>query len=395
MDKLLYIIFEHFSFATGIGVQVLSVRGEARYVSPLLAQHMETVDRLLDAVDCTAAERMSLIYSCYQARRSGGRYIFLGPSGLAYCTSPLFGEGGILEAEVVAGPFLMTDPDDYLEIDIFDRLKADRNKIEPLKVGIAALPYKSPVAARAVREHLFLCAAHSDWDIPPSVYPIQMDYLPYPLDKEDTFLDAVSKGDIQGAGGILNDILLQMLFHSGTDVKMLRSRVFELTVLLSRAAIKGNANIDAIFGLNYAYVREIDALSNLQDVVEWLHGLTRRFRQHVFAFAKSRNTSVIYKSIDYINSNYMYKITLQDMAGHVFLSPSYFSKLFKDETGQTPTSFLTGVRIDASKRLLLDPNLSIVDITEMAGFDNQSYFTRVFKKAEGQTPNQYRLRNRQ
>jgi AraC-like DNA-binding protein len=72
---------------------------------------------------------------------------------------------------------------------------------------------------------------------------------------------------------------------------------------------------------------------------------------------------------------------------------TYFSKVFKDKMKQTPGSFITSVRIDASKRLLQDSLIAIVDIPEMVGFESQSYFTRVFKKAEGCTPAQYRRSN--
>ena len=389
----LYIIFEHFSYATNVGVQVLSIKGESLYKSPLFKEFEGMYERLLYALGCARLEGSALVYGTYQARRASGRHIFLAPSGLVYCACHLPGKDDTLAAGVIAGPFLMVDHADYLEIDVYDRLKTPPGDVEPLTAYISKLPYKSPLAARALREHLCLCAAHANWDTPPSSYPIQIDAFPYPLDKEDTFLDAVSRGDSQGAGALLNDILTQVLFLSGRDYKMLRSRVYELTVLLARAAIKGGANIDAIFGLNYAYIREIDALNGLEDVIEWLHGLTRRFRQHVFPLYQSKNIGVIYKAINYINTNYMFKITLQDMADHIFLSPTYFSKLFKDETGQTPSAFLSGVRIEASKRLLRDSSFNIADIPEMVGLDNQSYFTRVFKKSEGLTPNQYRKNN--
>jgi len=390
--KELHIIFEHFSYATGVGVQIMSVSGEIRYASSLLCELKGILNRLLDIVDCAAAERMSLICGCYQSRRFGGRYIFFGPSGLAYCASPMLNSRGVLESGVVAGPFLMTDHDEYLSIDILDRLKVPRKAAALIESDIAELPYKSPIASRSLSEHLFLCAFNSDAP-PPPAYPIQIDGFAYPFDKEDALLKAISQGDTRKAGALLNDILGQVLFHSGSSFETLRSRVFELTVLLSRAALKGSANVDAIFGLNYAYLRELDELSSVEDIVRWLHGVTRRFGQHVFDFAGSRHAGVIYKATSYIKANYMHKITLQDMANHVFLSPTYFSKLFKEETGQTPGNFLTAVRIDESKRLLRSQALNIVDIPARVGFDNQSYFARVFKKFEGQTPGKYRRDN--
>ena len=81
---------------------------------------------------------------------------------------------------------------------------------------------------------------------------------------------------------------------------------------------------------------------------------------------------------------------VQDVADHVFLSASYFSKVFRDGTGQTPGEYITAVRVEAAKKLLRDPGVNLVEVSELVGFESQSYFTRVFKKATGGTPGKYR-----
>ena len=383
-----YTVFEHFAYACGVDIRLFSLTGEMLFES-----HSELsgfMDQLFEMLDCADTERMSLLYSFYQARRFGGRYTFIAPSGLTYCSSPII-VGGEFIAGVAAGPFLMVDYDEYLAIDVIDRHKPDEASINTLQAGIEKVPVITPTQARAINEQLFICT-HYYGHMPELGVPIQTTALAYPLDKEDDLLAAVSRGDIRLAGQVLNDILGQVLFHSGNDIEILRTRVFELIVLLSRAALKGGANIDAIFGLKYEILREIDALSTLEDIVLWMHNVTRRFGQHVFDFTGAKRADIIHKAIDYINNNYMNRITLQDIADHVFLSPTYFSKVFKDETGQTPIGFLTAVRIEAGKRLLRDPEISISSIPGLVGFEDQSYFSRVFKKIENQTPADYRNR---
>lgn len=384
-------VFETFSVATGIGAAVLGLSGQARFASSVWAGLFGTMESLLSALDCAETEPMALVYGFYQARRFGGRYIFFAPSGLVYCASPLINSRGEMLSGVVAGPFMMTDHDEYLSIDVLRRQAFDPRDTESIQRQIREIPAKTPAQAGAIGELLHLCAARFS-DAAELTYAPHGDVLAaaYPLDKEDELLTAVSRGDVQSASALLNDILGQVLFHSGSDFELLRVRVFELTVLLSRAVLKGGANIDAIFGLNYGYLREIDALSSTEDIIQWLHGVTRRFARHVFDFAGAKHADVIYKAVAYMRRHYAQKITLADIADHVLLSPTYFSKVFKLETGQTPCNFLTGVRIDASKRLLRDPSVQLVDVPEMVGFDNQSYFTKVFKKAESRTPGRYR-----
>jgi AraC-like DNA-binding protein len=267
--------------------------------------------------------------------------------------------------------------------------------VEAIRSGLQALPIKTPEQARAISELLYACVSHHSGEHPPvQAVATQTDAVSmgYSIEKEDELLTAISMGDVHTANALLNDIFGQILFHSGGDMEILRSRVVELTVLLSRAALKGGASIDAIFGLNYSYLREIDALSSPEDIVLWLHSVTRRFAQHVFDYANSKHVDIIYKAIAYIKQKFADKISLQDVADHVFLSPSYFSKVFKEETGQTPSGFITTVRIEASKKLLKDSSVNIIDIPELIGFESQSYFTQVFKKAEGCTPGRYRQR---
>lgn len=391
-----YEIFENLSLTAELGVTVLDTSGKTLFSSSIAASSADFLDRMLGILDCAENDRISLLYGCYQARRFGGRYVFLAPSGLAYCASPLAGDNRRPLSCAIAGPFLMMNYDEYMDIDVKWRYSVDEGFAETIAQGIHAVPLKTPALARAISEQLFVCASyHSLLHAvnPPEATQSFGDISPaYSIEKEDELLSAISMGDVNTASAMLNNILGQILFHANNNLEILRSRVVELTVLLSRAALKGGANIDAIFGLNYSYLHEIDALSSVEDIVLWLHQVTRRFAQHVFDYAGSKHVNVIYQAIDFIKCNYAKKITLQDVADSVFLSLTYFSKVFKEETGQTPGAYITAVRIEEAKKLLYDYSINIVDIPEMIGFESQSYFTKVFKKSEGCTPGRFRKR---
>jgi len=386
-----YAVLENLSLSVGVGVTAFSASGQTLFSSSVCASTAGFLSELEAILNYGDAEHVALLHGCYQARRFGGQYVFLAPSGLAYCASPLAMEKGEMIAGVVAGPFLMVDSHEYMEMDILSRRRLGERAMGTLENYLKNVPFILPARARAISELLFVCAsglsaAKETAAAPPAGSPVAA----YPIAKEDELLAAISIGDVHAAGALLNDILGQVLFHSSGDLEILRSRVVELTVLLSRAALRGGANIDAIFGLNYSFLREIDALDARDDIIQWLHGVTRRFAQHVFDYAQAKHVDVIYRAIAYIKQNYHNRITLQDVADHVFLSLSYFSKVFKEETGQAPGAFLTAIRIDAAKKRLRDPAVSIVEIPVLVGFESQSYFTRVFKKTTGCTPGRFR-----
>ncbi len=91
-----------------------------------------------------------------------------------------------------------------------------------------------------------------------------------------------------------------------------------------------------------------------------------------------------------MNQNLQEDISLDDVAGAINLSPTYFSRLFSNEMNMTYIEYLTMIRVEESKKYLVDTKHSISDIALRMGFSDQSYFSKVFKKVEGITPGKYR-----
>jgi AraC-like DNA-binding protein/ligand-binding sensor protein len=394
MDK--YKHFENLSVTAGIGIKVLDTSGQKLFESSVHANSAQFLNTLYEKTDCGESCRVAFLYGCYQSRRFGGRYIFFAPSGLVYCAAPMLDSKGKMLAGVLAGPFLLTEPEDFIDFDIQNNALLSSEDIDALREIIYSVPYISPKQAHALGEHLYyvVSAFPSQRELSEAV-PAQTDLFSaaYSIEKEDELLLAISKGDIHTANVVLNDILKQMLLHNGSNIEVLRSRVVELTVLLSRAALKGGADINEILGLNYGYLREIDSFSSVEDIVLWLHMVTRRFTDYVFEFHGAKHMDTIYKAIEYIKRNYAKKLSLKKIAEHLFISRQYFCRIFKEETGQTPGEYITFVRIEESKKLLRNSSINIIDIPERVGFENQSYFTKIFKKETGITPARYRREN--
>ncbi|HCS73796.1 MAG TPA: hypothetical protein DIW17_07970 [Clostridiales bacterium] len=91
-----------------------------------------------------------------------------------------------------------------------------------------------------------------------------------------------------------------------------------------------------------------------------------------------------------IQNQYSENLTLDDVARQVFISPYYLSHLFREELGVTFLEYLTRIRMEEAKRLLCDRSLTILDISARVGYEDPSYFSKVFKKNTGVSPNQYR-----
>ena len=94
--------------------------------------------------------------------------------------------------------------------------------------------------------------------------------------------------------------------------------------------------------------------------------------------------------IRYLQEHLDKEISLTILADEFHLSSQYISQLFKSEIGVNFLAYLTSIRMERAKKLLLATSLSIGEISEKCGYADYRVFTKAFKKEEGSTPSQYR-----
>ena len=92
----------------------------------------------------------------------------------------------------------------------------------------------------------------------------------------------------------------------------------------------------------------------------------------------------------YLQEHLAEEISLSVLAEQFHLNPQYISQLFKSEIGVNFLAYLTNIRMEKAKKLLLSTSLSIAEVAEQSGYGDYRVFTKAFKKSEGITPSQYR-----
>ncbi|WP_232698556.1 PocR ligand-binding domain-containing protein [Brevibacillus daliensis] len=98
----------------------------------------------------------------------------------------------------------------------------------------------------------------------------------------------------------------------------------------------------------------------------------------------------IKKALKYIDKNLNSQITLEEISNYVYLSPYYFSKLFKQEMNVNFITYVNQKKMERAKELLRNPGWSIETISKSLGYTQTSYFCKVFRKEFHITPNHYR-----
>ena len=96
------------------------------------------------------------------------------------------------------------------------------------------------------------------------------------------------------------------------------------------------------------------------------------------------------KIINYLHANVKNKVTLTDIGKLTFFSPGYCEAIFKRDTGKSINDYLIDIRISEAKRLLTGSTRTLVNISELVGFDDYNYFARIFKMRTGLPPGKYR-----
>lgn len=140
---------------------------------------------------------------------------------------------------------------------------------------------------------------------------------------------------------------------------------------------------------NFPVFRNVEEMATREEVDEYVFLMFQRIFQKISVRKIGSSHRVITQILDYINQNYAQDFGLSEMAEMVHMNHTYLSILFKDEVGISFVRYLTQVRMEHAKELLLK-GYKVQDVSSAVGYNNYRYFCNIFKKEEGVTPMEYR-----
>lgn len=142
------------------------------------------------------------------------------------------------------------------------------------------------------------------------------------------------------------------------------------------------------------FKREFEGHCELCGSIDKLFDCLRQFQRRQISFVREQRDSETNRPVriakQYIHQHYNKPITLENVCDATGFSISYFSTMFKKETGEGFSKYLTRVRIDQAKELLQSTGLSVADICEQVGYSDLKHFTATFKRMTSLNPGQYR-----
>lgn len=346
-----------------------------------------------------------------QSGNLGDAYIYFCPGGLIHWTAPVI-YGKELKGSLVSGMVQMDIADDYTIDNLIKAHNLPEDSRERMTHNLTQVKVIDAQKVRYFADLLNIISQNISSDeehimderkkyyhdqrlISENLHSIKDSdsrniEVQYPVDIERDLINHVKRGDKAGAKALLNNILGYIFFQYAGNLEVMIARGLELLVIISRASIEGGAEPKKVFELTNFYMGEIPKVHSVNQLSYLIIKVLDQFTDSVFPVESQENALVIKKAINYINENFSENVTLGAVADEVFLSHAYFSRLFKSETGMTFSEYVNYVRVEESKKYLLDLGYNISEVATIVGFSDQSYFTKVFKKREGVSPGQYR-----
>ena len=220
--------------------------------------------------------------------------------------------------------------------------------------------------------------------------PIGCDYeSDYPIHLEKRLFEEVEKGEMNNAVATARSFFDWMAVNSPESLMEIRTKVLEFTLWAEHLAYeKGGMTYQ--FHSRQDYLPTLMALSDLEDLKKWFVEKIMDACQNILGKREEKSKSIIEMSKDYIKENFNKDISLDEVSRAVNISPYYFSKIFKEGTGENFIEYLTAIRIEKAKELLNTTELSMKEICTMCGYSDPNYFSRSFKKNVGVTPTEYK-----
>ena len=215
------------------------------------------------------------------------------------------------------------------------------------------------------------------------------------IEHEFTFYDAIATGNLEyvkencnsnaftdpdGMGKLSEDKLQNIRYHFVVT-----------TAMIARYCVHNGMEQEKAYGLSDFYILKMDKCKSIKEISELHDTMCIDYCGKMQIIMKQQIISKpIVLCMDYIYSHIHYRITLEELAEHLSLSPSYLSKLFKKEVGISISSYITNTKIEKAKNLLQYSEYSISDIANYLAFSSQSHFIQVFQKRTGFTPHKFR-----
>ena len=224
--------------------------------------------------------------------------------------------------------------------------------------------------------------------------PIQCRYdEEYRIDLENELFEKLKNGNAEECGRAAARFFDWMVENYDSQTDSVRLKTLEFVLFAEHEAYL-NGGMTYHFEERENYLREIMNAESNRELRSWFVEKFQVCAANISTKKDEHENHLVRQALKYIQENFQKDLSLDALSKELDISPYYFSKLFKEETGSNFVEYLTNLRLERAKVLLMDENRSMKKICMEVGYSDPNYFSRIFKKNLGVTPTEYRERER-
>ncbi|WP_162610505.1 PocR ligand-binding domain-containing protein [Blautia sp. An249] len=405
----LELILDNFSRATKLSLAAVNTYGEP-FLTSTSYQENSFCRYVKKTENGRAKCEKSYCKACKQALQWKEPYYFMCHAGLIMWALPLVVEETLIGA-VMCGQVLFWEPDEMFFRQLERSFTAEEiQKLRTLAKDIKVIsPSESDSAAKLLFMAVHYLSKNADASLKEQkkrmewrnalISRIQMrkekfqdaefDLSVY-IKRERRYLQYVRMGNKEKIQEMLPLLFTDMEILSDYEREKIRFWLSDFAALSSRAIIEAGADCEMVFRIMDQYKTELKRMNTIEELIEYTYKTLCRLFEYIYLTNKDDYISVLKEVRKYIDIHYSEKLSIEEIAKEVYLSPSYLCTLFKKNAGNTIHDYILRVRIEKSIEFMQDRSLSLKDIMKKCGFKSQSYYTKAFREMIGVTPGQYR-----
>jgi two-component system response regulator YesN len=212
----------------------------------------------------------------------------------------------------------------------------------------------------------------------------------YPINLEKRLFEEIEKGEADHALATARSFFKWLEEQGAGSMEEVRIKVLEFVLWAERLAYERGGMVYR-FNSRQDYLATVMGAGSMEALKEWFLNKILEACRNIAGKREEKSNSIIETAQKYIRENYSKDISLDDVSKEVNISPYYFSKIFKEGTGEGFVEYLTNIRIEKAKELLSTTEFSMREICSMCGYSDPNYFSRSFKKKLGISPTEYKV----
>ena len=200
----------------------------------------------------------------------------------------------------------------------------------------------------------------------------------------------IKAGDSERLRVHIDDYFCNMINKKPTSINYCRNACIHLIIMTFMIRMELDITSIEIEKQESLLIEKISEQETVEDMNKYICAYLLYICRLILEKRRGNSSNVVVKIKQIVKEKYHKNITVADIAADVYLTSTYICLIFKQETGETINDYLTKIRIEKAKELLLDSRNKIYDISTSVGYSDSSYFSKLFKKYTGLNPSEYR-----